>query len=124
ADALLHAGEPQQALAELETAVERTTSRTYFYEAELCRLTARSHLAVGGSDAIEVARRHLDDSRSVTHRQGAVALELRTLTDRFELEAEQGRAERWRDALSGLLAMFDGQRPTPDTMRAGELLAG
>lgn len=124
ADALLHAGEPQQALDELTTAAERTTSRTYFYEAELCRLTARSHLAAGGSDAIEVARRDLDDSRSITHRQGAVALELRTLTDRFELEAEQGKAQRWHDALAGLLAMFDGQRPTPDTVRAGEVLAG
>ena len=60
ADALLHAGEPQQALDELTTAAERTTSRTYFYEAELCRLTARSHLAIGGPDAIEVDGKRIE----------------------------------------------------------------
>jgi tetratricopeptide (TPR) repeat protein len=122
ADVLVHTGHPERALDELATAADRTTSRTYFYEPELHRLSARAHLAIGGPDAVDQARRQLDDGREVTLRQGAVALELRILADRFELEAEHGDPARWREPLAALLAVYDGQRPTPDTERARSLL--
>ena len=68
---------------------------------------------LNGSQALGLARQYLDDSRAIAQRQGAVALELRTLIDRFELERDHGDPRRWRDDLAELVAGLEGQRHHP-----------
>jgi DNA-binding winged helix-turn-helix (wHTH) protein/tetratricopeptide (TPR) repeat protein len=119
ADALLRLGEHERALEQLDLAVERSTSRTYFYEAELRRLRARCLLAVGRADD---ARAALDEALRIAERQHAVALELRILIDRFGLEFEHGDPSRWRAPLAEALAHYDDQRPVPDVVHGRELL--
>jgi DNA-binding winged helix-turn-helix (wHTH) protein/tetratricopeptide (TPR) repeat protein len=123
ADALVHAGEADRALELLDQAIDRSTSRTYFYEAELGRIRARALLERGDKGDVDAARDALDEGRAVAHRQGAVALELRIAADRYVLEAAHGDDSPWRAELSGLLAAFEGQRPVPDVERAQHLLA-
>jgi tetratricopeptide (TPR) repeat protein len=119
ADALLRLGEHERALEQLDLAVERSTSRTYFHEAELRRLRARCLLAVGRADD---ARAALDEALRIAERQHAVALELRILIDRFGLEFEHGDPSRWRAPLAEALAHYDDQRPVPDVVHGRELL--
>jgi DNA-binding winged helix-turn-helix (wHTH) protein/tetratricopeptide (TPR) repeat protein len=121
ADALMHRGDPERALELLDLAVERSTSRTYFYEAELRRLRARCLL---GSGNVADARDALDEALTIADRQEAPALELRILVDRLELESAHGDPTRWRDLLATVLQVYDDQRPVPDVDHARRLLAG
>ena len=121
AEALMHRGEPERALELLDLAVERSTSRTYFYEAELRRLRARC-LVAGGNGAS--ARDALDEALSIARRQEAAALELRILVDRYEVESAHGDPTRWRAPLAAVVQVYDDQRPIPDVDHARQLLAG
>ena len=125
ADASLRAGHADRALALLDEALATmgSSTRSYFYESELHRLRARALLELGGADAPDAARAELDESLAVTERQGSVALALRTLADRCELEADHGDAGPWLARLGELAERFAGERPTPDLERVRHLLA-
>jgi DNA-binding winged helix-turn-helix (wHTH) protein/tetratricopeptide (TPR) repeat protein len=120
ADALIRAGDPARACELLDLAAERTTSRTYFFEAELRRIRARAAVAL---DRLDDARHLLDESLAIAREQGATALALRTIADRCELEAQHGDASPWRRQLTELLAVYDGQDTVPDVERARQLAA-
>jgi hypothetical protein len=126
ADVLLHTGDPAGATALLGDAFERmeATTRTYFYQSELHRLMARAHLDLEGPTALDDARASLEESHAVARQQGARALQLRTVMDRFELECAHGDPEPARAALTQLVEAFADQQPTPDVIRARGLLAG
>ena len=125
ADALVNAGDARRACELLDQAAERATSRTYFYEAELRRIRARAIVALGDQrldvDQLGRARALLDESFEIAGDQGAVALALRTASDRCELETAYGDPAPWRQHLVELLAVYQGQRPVPDIERAERL---
>ncbi len=121
AQALMFRGDHEHALESIDLAVERSTSRTYFYEAELRRLRARGVLA-GGS--VAGAREALDEALLIARRQEAPAFELRILSDRYEIESAHGDPTRWRAPLAAVLRVYDDERPTPDVDHARRLLAG
>lgn len=122
ADALVNAGDPDRACALLDQAADRATNRTYFYEAELRRIRARA-VVTSGDDRLDHARSLLDDSFELARGQGAVALALRTASDRCELEIMHGDPSPWRRHLAEFLDVYRGQQPTPDTERARKLSA-
>ena len=122
ADALVNAGDPDRAGALLDQAADRATSRTYFYEAELRRIRARA-IVTAGDDRLDDARTLLDESFEIARGQGAVALALRTASDRCELEIVHGDPSPWKRHLAELLDVYRGQQPTPDTERARKLSA-
>ncbi len=121
ADALLHRDEPAAARAALSEAVASTTSRNYFYEVELARLTALAHAADGGTGVVRTVRDEFDRAREIAVRQGSPTLELRVLNDRWEFEIGHGDPQPWREAALSSQARFADQQPTPDTRRTQEL---
>jgi predicted ATPase len=126
ADALVNAGDPERACELLDQAAARSTSRTYFYEAELRRIRAKAVVALGDDrldDYLDAARSLLDESFEIARRQGAVALALRTAADRCELETVHGDASSWRRHLDELLAVYQNQRAVPDVERARRLIS-
>jgi tetratricopeptide (TPR) repeat protein len=118
ADALMRGGDHERAGELLNEALAGSTSRTYFYEAELHRLRGRSRLAAGDVDG---ARDEFDHALDIARTQGAAALELRALLDRFELADDD--IATWRSALESAARVYDGQRPVPDAERARRLLS-
>jgi tetratricopeptide (TPR) repeat protein len=120
ADALVRAGDAERACELLDQAADHTTSRTYFYEAELRRIRARAVDALG-DDRLEEVRELLDESLAIAREQGAIALALRTVADRCELEADHGDASPWQEQLAELLAVYDGQDAVADVERARRL---
>jgi predicted ATPase len=125
ADALLHAERPADALAALDAALDtmRAGTRSYFYESELHRLTARAHRLAGGDGWLDEARRSLDESASVADAQRSPTLLLRTLADRLALEEAHGDPSPWHDALESVVAVFAGQSTSGDLDRARTLLS-
>ena len=127
ADALLHGGEPDLALGLLDEALATmtATTRSYFFEPELHRLRARALLDAAGEGAAASARAALDEAAGAAERQGSPTLRLRAAADRLALEAGNGGDPApWAEAVTDLLATFDGQQPTPDVERARALLSG
>jgi len=124
ADALLLADRPADALAVLDEAIGlmRRTTRSYFHESELHRLRATALLR-RRDDGVAAARAALDESQVRAGARHSPALTLRTIADRLALELEHGDPTPWRTALAPVLAVYDGQRRTPDVDRARALLA-
>jgi DNA-binding winged helix-turn-helix (wHTH) protein/tetratricopeptide (TPR) repeat protein len=124
ADALLRAGRPDDALEKLDLALAamHRTTRAYFHESELHRLRAAA-LQLTSPDGPEAARAALEASLAIADERHSPALALRTVADRVALEVEHGDPVPWRRRLTPLLAVYDGQRPTPDVLRARRLLA-
>lgn len=118
ARALFDAGRRERAasvLAEARRAVESTGER--WWEPEIHRLGARIEAPSGGSgdagslvDALERARKTARDI-------GAVALELRAVSDLAERNGP-----RWRTELAALLERVTAGGETADTARAREIL--
>jgi tetratricopeptide (TPR) repeat protein len=121
ADALLHSGEPAAAREALSEAVARTTSRNYFYEVELARLTAWAHAADGEAGAVGTVRGEFDRARQIAIRQGSPTFELRVLNDRWEFEIDHGDPQPWREAALSALTPLADQQPNPDTRRTEAL---
>ncbi len=126
AETLLQVGRPAEALRLLDEALDvmRSTTRSYFYEPEIHRLRAQALLQEGKADAPAAARVELDESLALAQRSGSVALELRAVSDRLELEQAEGTEDvpTWRDELLRLVGVFEGQGGTPDVERAQALL--
>jgi DNA-binding winged helix-turn-helix (wHTH) protein len=124
ADVELHADQPAHALELIDEALDRMdrSTRSYFYESELHRLRARALLGIGDG-GLEAAREALDISQAVAERQGSPPLTLRAVTDRLAMEIAGGDPEPWGALIEDLLAVYDAQEPTPDTLKARLLLA-
>ncbi|MGI9623587.1 MAG: hypothetical protein ACR2PK_12190, partial [Acidimicrobiales bacterium] len=120
ADVSLQTGDPDRAGALVLEAVGALTSRSYFYESELHRIGAGAALA---RDEIDIARDGIQRSRAVARELESPALELRTLLDSVSFERIHGDPAEAEGALTTLLSIYEGQAPTPDTIRARELLA-
>ncbi len=125
ADALLHANRPADALAALDSALDtmRAGTRSYFFESELHRLTARAQVLAGDEGWLDAARRSLDESAAVAETQRSPALVLRTLTDRLALEEQHGDPSGWNSALEAVVGEFAGQSTSDDLDRARTLLS-
>ena len=121
ADTMIHAGQPDDALDALNAAFDRmaTTTRSYFFESELHRLCARALRAQGDLDG---ARGDLQTSLEIARGQGATAFALRTAVDLLELELAEGDPDPVLATVTALMKVFDGQSPTPDVVRARQLL--
>jgi len=121
AEALVLGDQPAEGAALIDHAMSISTSRGYFYEAELWRVRARCSSA-SEEHGLTAARDALDTGADIARRQGAIALELRVVTDRVELEDAHGDAAPWRSRLAELVSVYDGQRPVPWVLRAQSLL--
>jgi CheY-like chemotaxis protein len=82
--------------------------------------------AVSRAELLETvweARGDLQTSLEIARGQAATAFALRTATDLLELELADGDPEPVRATVATLLKVFDGQSPTPDVVRARQLLS-
>jgi tetratricopeptide (TPR) repeat protein len=109
---LIAAGQPDQARARLDTALElaRDTGM-HFYDAELLRL--RAHAQTDPDARRTDTRAALDLAR----RQGATLFELRAALDDFELRGESARA-----ALADAVSRFPATSAFTELARAGQAL--
>jgi hypothetical protein len=106
------AGQPDQARARLDTALELAEETgMHFYDAELLRLRAHTHtdpetMQADVSAAVDLARR-----------QGATLFELRAALDDFELRGQPACA-----ALVDAVSRFPADSAFPELARAEALL--
>ena len=109
---LTAAGQPDQARARLDTALQLAEDTgVHFYDAELLRLRAHTRTDSGDRQADITAAFEL------ARRQGAVVFELRAAVDDFELRGQPARA-----ALADVLSRFPADCPLPELARARAVL--
>jgi serine/threonine protein kinase/pimeloyl-ACP methyl ester carboxylesterase/tetratricopeptide (TPR) repeat protein len=122
ADALAHAGEDEAALARIAEALAlpETTSRSFFWEAELHRLRGVLHLRQGHPDLAEASLRQ---ALRIASAQGTRALALRSAASLCRLHHDTGRASDAPGLLRGLLEGLSEGLGTPDLIEANALLA-
>ena len=109
---LIAAGQPEQARARLVTALAlaRDTGMC-FYDAELLRLRAHTHIDP------DARRADIAAALELARRQGATLFELRAALDDFELRGEPARA-----ALNDVANRFPTTSAWPELTRARALL--
>ncbi len=123
AEALLHAGRPDDALAEIDKAfalMEETGEG--FWKAELLRLSGEAALQVAKPDADSAASRFAN-ALVVAQGQGARALELRAALSLAQLWNQQDQTNQARDLITPIHAAFDEGFDTPDLLAAKAFLA-
>ena len=109
---LIAAGQPEQARARLDTALalSRDTGMC-FYDAELLRLRAHTHIDP------DARRADIAAALELARRPGATLFELRAALDDFELRGEPARA-----ALNDVANRFPTTSAWPELTRARALL--
>jgi predicted ATPase len=116
AEVLILRGEHERALGELQRilAVNETSSDRYF-DAELHRLAAECHLALGQPGAAEDALQQAIDTACS---QEGKTFELRATTALARLWSARGEKDRARALLQPVCDAFRDAEETPDLRRA------
>jgi predicted ATPase len=96
-------------------------SRTFFYEAELHRLTG-SLLLKAGSFHLQQVEASFQTALEIARRQGAKSLELRAAVSLARLWRQQDKAAEGRQLVSEIYSGFREGFDAPDLQRAQEIL--
>src|SRR5262249_41019727 len=121
AEVLILLGQYPRALAEVQRVLDGTeTSRDRFFNAELHRLAAGCHLALGHAAAAEAA---LQQAIGTARAPGGKTLELRAATARGRLWAARGETGRATELLSSICDVLRDAGDTIDLRRADGCLA-
>jgi predicted ATPase len=122
AEALLKAGEPDQAQEVVQEALGCiTTSRNRLFEAEAHRLSGLC-LTIEGGERIAEAETRLLQAIETSDRQGALSFKLRAATNLGRLWRDQNRRREAHDLLSQVYNRFTEGLDTPDLKDARALL--
>ena len=122
AEVHLQGGKPGRAIEALETArqmIENTDERNW--EAGVHLLLGKTLLRLQPADPAEAENR-LSYAIEIAARQEAKLLELRAATSLGELWLDQGKHEKARPLLEGILGRFAEGYDNPDLIEARELL--
>jgi predicted ATPase len=116
AEVLIIRGEPARALDEVQRMLMVTeNSHDRYVNAELHRLAAVCHLALGEADAAEAA---LHQATEVARAQGALTFELRAATALGRLWFDRGENGRARALVQGILDTLGDVEEAVDVRRA------
>ena len=120
AELLILLGRHTQALESIRRILEANeTSRDLYFNAELYRLAADCHTALGQREAAKAAcEQAIETARS----QGAKTFELRAATALGRLWAADGEKARAKSLVQGLCSAFSDAEETVDLVRARECL--
>jgi tetratricopeptide (TPR) repeat protein len=120
AEVLILLGRHTEALERIRGMLKANeTSRDLYFNAELYRLAAECHAAIGQREAAEVAcEQAIETARS----QGAKTFELRAVTVLGRLWATDGEKERAKALVQGTCRTFSDAEETVDLVRARECL--
>ena len=112
-EVLIIRGEHARALDEIQRilTVNETTTRDRYFNAELQRLAAECHLALGEPEAAEAA---LESAIEIARSQRALTFELRATTAWGRLWAERNGTDRARQRLQEILDKLGDAEETAD----------
>ncbi len=121
AEALVRAGQPDEALDHLENALDRAIETgERIWEAELLRL--KGELLIDREADIGAAETSLRQALETARRQQAKVLELRAAMSLSRLRHRKGAAGRARNELQAVYAGFSEGFDAPDMVEARKLL--
>jgi adenylate cyclase len=119
AETYARAGDTEPALAALDEALTMvSSSRAFFYQAELHRLTAAMLLQQHPQDNAAAAETHLLRALDVARTQQARSLELRAALSLGRLWQQQGDYARGRKLVADVYCGFDEGFDTTDLQQA------
>jgi predicted ATPase len=119
ADVLYLAGRPEDALAEVETAIDHAVDKATL--ADLYRLKGDA-LRTHSTPNVSSAERALSEALTMARRQRAKSWEIRSSTSLAQLYAAEGRPEKARDILTPIYNAFTEGLGTPDLLDARTIL--
>jgi tetratricopeptide (TPR) repeat protein len=122
-EALGHAGQVSEGLAELNEAIERPEqTKEWWLVADLLRVKGELLLLQGTQGAATEAEGHFRQALDWAHRQGALSLELRAATSFARLLRDQGRLADSMALLGPVYGQFTEGFETADLKAAKALL--
>ncbi len=121
-DALVHLGQFEIALAELdETLLVVAEKGDHFLESEFNRLKGECLLQISPTDT-KAAEASFDKALTISRKQGAKSLELRTAMSMARVWQKQGKTEEARQLLEEIRQWFTEGNDTFDLLEADDLM--
>lgn len=121
-DALVHLGQFENALAELNETLRVVAEKNdHFLESEFHRLKGECLLQISPTDT-EAAEACFDQALAISRQQGAKSLELCAAMSMARSWQKRGKTEEARQLLEGIFQWFTEGKDTPDLQEAAHLM--